>query len=50
MLLLQLPLPLPLLPLTIIKDAWTNFDSQIYYTLFVENDSKQIIIGLKGKM
>ena len=50
MLLLQLPLPLPLLPLTIIKDAWTNFDSQIYYTLFVENDSKQIIKGLKGKM
>ena len=23
-----------------IKDAWTNFDSQIYYILFMENDSK----------
>ena len=40
MIMILLPVLLPII--TIIKDAWTNFDSQIYYTLFAENDSKQI--------
>ena len=34
----------------VIKDAWTNFDSQSYCTLFPENDSKQIAKEPKGKM
>ena len=34
----------------IIKDPWTNFDSQIYCTLFVENDSNQTTKERKMKM
>ena len=40
---------LMLLLLIIIKDAWTNFDSQIYYTLYEENDLKQITKERRGK-
>ena len=43
-------LQLLLLLITIIKDAWTNFDSQICCTLFAENDSKQKTNGHKGEM
>ena len=41
MLLLLLSLLLLLLIRRIIKDAWANFDSQIYCTLFADNDLKQ---------
>ena len=51
MILLLLPLLLlQLIIITIIKDAWTNFDSQICCTLFAENDSKQKTNGHKGEM
>ena len=46
---------LPLLLIIIIrrrraKDVWTKFDSQIYYTLFADNDSKQATKERKEKI
>ena len=43
-------LPEIIIIIIIIKDSWTNFDSQIYCTLFVENDSNQTTKERKMKM
>ena len=43
-------LPEIIIIIIVIKDPWTNFDSQIYCTLFVENDSNQTTKERKMKM